>query len=199
MVNTIIFDLGNVIVNFDETPIFNAWAKASNKTAPCIKKYYRNSAARISFEVGKLSARQFYEITVKELNMKMGFEKFKKIWCGIFTLNKYVEKIIRNLKGKYRLILLSNTNILQYEYVKKKYKIVDIFDEHVLSYKVGCRKPSPLIFMKAVRKAKTFPFNCAYFDDIPEFIYVARMLGIKAFQFKTVEKLKKDLISLKVI
>ena len=104
-----------------------------------------------------------------------------------------VEKIIKSLKGKVKLVLLSNTNELQYEYARKKYKIIEMFDEFVLSYKVGMRKPHPLIFLEAVKKSGTLPWNCVYFDDIKEFVIIARFLGIKAFQFKNAKKLRNDL------
>jgi len=198
MIKTIIFDLGNVIVNFDETNIFNAWAAASSKTVTEVIKYFNNSSARKSFERGEISPRQFYDNTLKELGMKMGFNAFKKVWNEIFTLNRDVEKIIKSLKGKYRLVLLSNTNVWQYEYIKENYKIVDIFDAYVLSYEAGCRKPNPMIYINALKKAKTMPFNCAYFDDIREFVNVAKMMGIKSFQFRDYGKLISDLKKVKV-
>lgn len=71
--------------------------------------------------------------------------------------------------------------------------IINIFDKYVLSYKVGYRKPSPLIFLDALRKAKTAPFNCIYIDDIPEFVYVARFMGIKAIKYEGFERLLHDL------
>ena len=199
MIKTIIFDLGNVIVNFDETSIFKTWAAASNKTAPEVIKYFKNSSARKSYERGEISSKEFYGKTIKELGMKMDFNSFKKTWNEIFTLNKDVENIIKNLKNKFRLVLLSNTNELQYEYVKKNYSIVDIFDEHVLSYEVGYTKPNPMIYLTALKKARTLPFNCTYFDDIPEFVNVARLMGINAFQYKNTEKLRKDLNKLKIL
>lgn len=199
MIKTIIFDLGNVLVYFDETPIFKKWAAVSNMPVPEVIKYYRESSTRKSYESGEISSQEFYKITLNELDMKMDFSKFKRLWNEIFTLNKDVEKIVKSLKGKYKLILLSNTNAMQYEYIKKNYKIVDIFDEHVLSYKVRCRKPNPMIYIKALLKAKTLPFNCAYFDDIPEFVNVARIMGINAFQFKNADKLRNDLNKLKIL
>ena len=199
MIKTIIFDLGNVIVNFDETNIFKTWAAASNKSVPEIKKYFRNSSARKAFERGEINPSQFYSRTTEELGMKMSLNDFKKLWNEIFTLNKDVEKVIRNLKNKVNLILLSNTNVWQYEYVKNNYGIVGIFDKHVLSYEAGCRKPNPTIYLAALKKAKTLPWNCAYFDDIPEFIYAAGLMGIRAFQYKNCKKLVKDLNKLKIL
>ena len=199
MIKTVIFDLGNVIVNFDETKIFNAWAAASNKSVSEVIEYYKDSSARKSYEMGKISSREYYKCVLKELNMKMDFGKFKKVWNEIFTLNKDVEKIVKSLKGKYKLILLSNTNDMQYEYIKENYRIVDIFDERVLSYKVGTRKPNPMIYIKTLLKAKTLPFNCAYFDDIPKFINMAKFFGINVFQFKNADKLRNDLKKLKIL
>ena len=193
MIKTIIFDLGNVLVYFDETPIFKKWAAASNKKISDVINYYKKSRPRKAFERGEISPEQFYDKTVEDLGLNISYRNFKKLWCEIFTPNKNVQNVVKSLKGKYKLVLLSNTNIWQYEYVKKKYKIVDLFDELVLSYEVGYTKPNPMIYLTALKKARALPFNCAYFDDIPEFVNVARLMGINAFQYKNMEKLRTDL------
>ena len=194
MIKTIIFDLGNVIVNVDRTNLFKELTINSNKNTAYIKDYYENSSVGRLFERGKLKPKEFYARVANELSLKMPFAHFKEIYCDIFTLNKDVANLIQKLKKKnFRLILLSNTDVLHYEYIKNKYKIIDIFDDYVLSYKTGCRKPNPMIFLEALKKAKTLPFNCLYFDDIPEFVYAARLMGIRAFQFKNYAKLVEDL------
>ena len=104
-----------------------------------------------------------------------------------------MEKIIPKLKRKYRLILLSNTDELHYSYIKKEFPVLDYFDGFVLSHKVGMRKPNPLIFLKSIKKSKTMPWNCIYFDDIPEFVIMARLLGIRAHQYSSSLKLKDAL------
>ena len=199
MIKTIIFDLGNVLLYFDEMPIFRKWAAAGNKRISEVIDYYKKSQPRIAFERGEITPKQFYNKTVSDLNLKISYGAFKKTWNEIFSPNKDAEKIVKSLKGKYKLILLSNTNILQYEYAKRNYKIVEMFDEHILSYEVGMRKPNPMIYLIALRKSKTLPFNCAYFDDIPQFIKVAGIIGIKAFQYKEIEKLRNDLNKLKIL
>lgn len=193
MIKALIFDLGNVILKVDKTEQFKKLARDSNKTVSYIKTFFENSEFRKAFERGKLNPKQFYEKTAKELNLKMNFKEFKKTWCYIFTLNEDVEELIKILKRKFELILLSNTDVLHFEYIKNKYKIVNAFDERVLSYEVGYRKPNPLIFLNALRRAETLPFKCVYIDDIPEFVYVARLMGIRAFQYKNFKKLKSDL------
>ena len=192
MIKTIIFDLGSVIVNVDKTNLYRKWAEKSGKNVDEIIDYYENSPAGKKFERGKLNSKEFYERVVRELNLKMNFDDFKKIYCNIFTLDSDVAKLIQKLKKNFRLVLLSNTDALHFEYAKNKYKILDVFDDYVLSYEVGHSKPNPLIFWTAIKKSKTAPFNCVYFDDIAAFVFVARLMGIKAFQFKGYEKLISD-------
>ncbi len=193
MIKAAIFDLGNVTIKFDETPTFKKWYKCGSKPFSEVKEYHQNSSARKAFERGEISPKQFYDKFIEDLGLKISYQDFKNNYCDIFSRNEEIEKIIKSLKGKVKLVLLSNTNIWQYEFAKKKFKILNLFDGYVLSYKVGCRKPNPLVFLKAVKKAGTLPFNCAYFDDIAEFVYVARLIGIKAFQYKSTEKLNSDL------
>ena len=199
MIKCVIFDLGNVTIKFDETPTFKKWAESGGKSLSEVKSYYQNSCIRKIFERGEITPRQFYDKYVEDLGLKTNYNDFKGNYCNIFTRNTEVEEIIKSLKGKIKLVLLSNTNALQYEHCKRKFKILELFDERIASHEVGLRKPNPLIFLKAIKKTGALPFQCAYFDDIIEFVYVASMLGIKAFQYKNPEKLKKDLESIGVL
>lgn len=195
MIKAIIFDLGNVIVNVNHKAMYKNFASGSGKPLHCIEAYYSNFAAGKSFEKGKISSAQFYKAFSRGLGLKMSFDDFKEAYCNIFSLNKRVENLIKKLKKEYRLVLLSNTDELHFEYIKNKFRIISVFDEYLLSYKAGCTKPNPLIFWKAVKKAKTMPYNCLYFDDILEFILAARLMGVKAFQYKNFKKLINDLES----
>ena len=192
MIKTIIFDLGNVIVNVDWKNFYKRIAEDSGRTLDYIKKYHQNSADRKNFEKGKIDSVEFYRRVAEDLSLRMSFGEFKKCYCNIFTLNSDVANLIKKLKKNFRLILLSNTDALHFEFARKKYRIIGIFDEHVLSYEVGYSKPNPLIFLEAIKKSKTLPFSCAYFDDIAKFIYTARLMGIRAFQFRDYEKLVND-------
>lgn len=193
MIKCVIFDLGKVIVNYDEGGMLSGLAIASGKPLSYVKKYHELSSLRKSFERGELSGKEFYKKIASGLSLKITFNEFKKIYCGYFTLNVEVADAIKKLSKKYRLVLLSNTDELHFGFIKGKFKIINEFNDRVLSYKIGLRKPNPLIFIEAIKKSRTMPWNCAYFDDIPEFTVMARLLGIKAFQFRDFNDLKKVL------
>ncbi len=198
MIKTVIFDLGNVILNVDRSGLYKEWAEKSGKGTNQVIDYYMRSKERRDFELGRLSPKEFCRKIAKGIGLRMDFEEFKKSYCEIFTLNKDVEQAIKKLKSDFRLVLLSNTDELHFEYIKNKFKIVNIFDGYVLSYEVGMRKPNPLIFFNAIRKSEAFPFNCLYFDDIPEFVFMAKLMGIKASRFVNSKKLISDLESSRI-
>ena len=194
MVKTIIFDLGNVIVFVDHKRIIENLAKHSSLDKEGIEEFFKQSKARRDFEKGKVSEQQFFENFKDNLDLRLDFHMFRKIWCSCFTgPNNELEKIIYKLKKKYRLILLSNTDKIHFEYIFKKCKLLEIFDDYVLSYKAGYRKPNPMIFIKAIKKAKAAPSQIVFIDDIYLFAAAAKMLGIHGIQYKTIRDLKNNL------
>ncbi len=198
MIKAAIFDLGNVTVKFDETPHFKKLAKTGKNSFSYVRDYYKGSATRKAFERGEVTPREFYRKFTEDLGLKISYNEFVQNYCDIFSRNKEIERVIKSLKGKVKLVLLSNTNVLQYEFIRKKFRVLDMFDEYVISYKSGMRKPNPFIFLKAVGKAGVMPWNCAYFDDIPEFVIMARLLGVNGFRYKDIGKLKRNLKQLKI-
>lgn len=199
MIKSILCDVGNVLVFFDLRNIAKGLAEYSDKDAEYIHSFFLKSGARKKFDVGKLSFDELFSSFKINLNLNLSLEKFKKIWCACFiSKNTELENSLRKLKGKYRLVLLSNTDEIHFNYVKRHYKFMDIFDDFVLSFKVGYLKPHPMIYINAIRKAKAFPNKIVYIDDISTYVLAAKFLGIKSVHYTGFEKLKSDLNRLNI-
>ncbi|MBU0581138.1 MAG: HAD-IA family hydrolase, partial [Candidatus Margulisbacteria bacterium] len=106
-----------------------------------------------SYDEGKISTDEFFREISSRLKLNISFAEFKPIWQNIFRLNRGVKEMILRLKKRYRLFLLSNTNELHFDFVKKKYDVLGLLDDYILSYKVGFSKPHPRIFQEALKKA----------------------------------------------
>ena len=118
------------------------------------------------------------------------------IWNEIFFFSEKnigVYNLARNLKDCYRVALLSNINILHFEYIKKTFPILDAFHNIVTSFEAGFRKPHPLIYQKTLDILGARPQNVFYTDDRYELVDSANRLGIRSFVFKTLGQLKDDL------
>ena len=103
------------------------------------------------------------------------------------------ESLVEQLRRRYRMLVLSNTNAIHFEMVRDTYPLLRHFDHYVLSYEVGALKPEPAIYREAVRHARCEPGECFFTDDIPDYVEGARREGIDAVRFTGYEALCGEL------
>jgi len=85
---------------------------------------------------------------------------------------------MKKLKKNYRLLLLSNTDVMRFAFIRKKFPEIMIFDEYILSFEVGLMKPDPQIYREALKRAKAEVEECVFIDDMKENVEAASKLGI---------------------
>ena len=100
---------------------------------------------------------------------------------------------------KYRLFLLSNVNRLHFEYIEKKFDIIKIFDELILSFVIGAVKPEAAIFEDVIRRSGGDKSGILYIDDREDLIKEATAMGIDSIRFEGADKLRAMLRFKKVI
>ncbi len=196
-VKAVIFDLGNVLIDFDHMIAAKRISGFTDKTPQEIFNLFFDSQLTGLFEEGKIAPLNFFAEVKKMLNLKLNYNQFLPIWNEIFFLsknNQSVYNLAKILKGRYKVALLSNINILHFEYLKKNFPVFDAFHNIIASFEVGLRKPDPLIYKKALDLLEAAPQDTFYTDDRPEFTEKARTLGIRGFVFTDVEKLKNDFL-----
>ena len=192
-VKVIIFDLGKVIVDFDHFAICKKLACYCPVTANEIYRIIFKSGLEKQFDEGIITSYKFFIKLKKQLQIEIAVATFQLIWNRIFKLNRGITPLIKTLKKDYRLLCLSNTNKLHFEYCLKKFPLLRYFDDFILSYKIKKRKPHKKIFKAALRKARCPAHACLYVDDIAEYVQTAEEMGMKAIHFKSVQQLKNQL------
>ncbi|MBU1727337.1 MAG: HAD family phosphatase [Candidatus Omnitrophica bacterium] len=197
MIEAVIFDLGNVLVDFDYTPAAKRMAYFCDKSPEEIVGLFFDAKVTQEFEEGRISAQDFFLNIKKMLNLNLKYEAFVPIWNEVFFLsakNRAVFALANRLRNNYKTILLSNTNILHYEYLKKNFPVFNVFHHVLTSCEVGYAKPRQEIYQKTLEVLGIPPENVFYTDDRAELVESATKLGIKSFLFTSVEQLKKDLV-----
>ena len=192
-VKVIIFDLGKVIVDFDHLVICRKLAPYCTVTPNEICRKIFKSGLEAQFDEGNITIYKFNTKLREQLQLNITRDEFELIWNRIFKLNKGIAPLIKRLKKDYRLLCLSNTNMLHFEYCMKKFPLLQYFDDFILSYKIGKRKPHRKIFKAALIKAHCPAHECIYIDDIAEYAQTAEAMGMQAIHFKSVQQLKKQL------
>src|SRR5262245_40232037 len=195
MIEVIYFDLGKVIVDFDHSLAAQELLKVSRLSLAEAMAVLSDGELISEYETGRLSTQEHYRKVCSRLQMDVTIEKFQELWGSMFLPEPLLsESFLLALKKHYRLMLLSNTNEMHFDFVVRHYPILRIIEDRLLSYQAGCMKPQPRIFELAIQKAGVAPENILFTDDRPENIDAARQIGIQALVFQTESQLKRDML-----
>ena len=148
-IKALIFDLGNVLINFDHTIAARRICKYSAKSIQEIFQFFFDSPLTGLFEEGKIQPEDFFTQVKKSLGLDLTYAEFLPIWNGIFFLspsNRKVYSILKSLRQNYKTMLLSNINILHYQYLKENFPVFDVFNNIGTSFEMKARKPGLLFF-----------------------------------------------------
>jgi FMN phosphatase YigB (HAD superfamily) len=193
-IQTVIFDLGRVIVPFDFNRGYLRLEPLCGIPAAEIPKRIAPTGLVTRFESGGIEPRDFVRELSKHMNLDISYESFCEIWNCIFEPNTLIpEAMLQDIARKYRLVLLSNTNAIHFEMVRKNYPLLRHFHSLVLSHEVGALKPSPLIFRRAIEAAGCRPEECFFTDDIPAYVEAARAHGLDAVRFESAAQIEAEL------
>jgi len=195
----ILFDLGNVILPFNLRYASRKFEKESHLSSEEIIHAVMGTSLDHDFEKGKISPQAFYEAFKERVGLRMSYETFVSFWNDIFSEDKTVSALVRNLKKHYPVAIISNTNILHFEHTRERFPIVREIGEFILSYEVGARKPDPQIFQAALERFKVCAEETLYIDDRKDFILESQRLGFMGIHFEGSPALQETLKGLGVL
>lgn len=100
--------------------------------------------------------------------------------------------IKKNLKPKYKLGVISNANAdWFYEILSKEDAVM--FDDVVISHRVGHAKPEPAIYQLSLKNLGVRADESIFIDDIESFCEAAQSLGMKTITYLSNKQLISDL------
>ncbi len=165
VIKNIIFDLGGVILNLDQ----DRTLKAFEKLGADLAAYNEKLSIFKDFETGKIDAATFTRVLHQELNGKASTQQIEEAWNKML-LNLPSERVdyVRQLKQRYRLILLSNTNTLHIDEVYRIYGkeiFEDLFEDIYLSHEIGLRKPDVACYQYVINHSHLKASETVFVDD----------------------------------
>lgn len=179
MIDTIIFDFGDVFINLDKNASLNALKTLG------LKEWNADlEELNQQFERGKLNEVQFI-IGLKKLIPGASIEELRTAWNAIIVdLPLYRLEFLEQLKNKYRLFLLSNTDeihITKFEHrvgITFAREFYQCFEKVYFSFEIGMRKPDPEIFKYIINKHDLSMKRTLFIDDKKENTDIAQALGM---------------------
>lgn len=183
----VIFDLGNVIIDVDVKNTILAFTRLGVKD---IDKILTNSCAVdgvfLQLEKGIIDISHFCneirnlaKLTISDIDI------INAMNAMIGTLDQKRVKFIEDLKKKYVVVLLSNTNEIHkkfFDSMANGYKsLSDLFDGTWYSHEMHLSKPSSEIFEQVLKYHGFKASEAVFFDDSEANVEGARRIGITSF------------------
>lgn len=192
-VKAVFFDIGNVLVRFDLAGLLKdfAWGPGSSPWRVARMVWSRRLIDDV--ERGVIDADQLLESVQEQTGYEGDMEAFRRVWNGHFRLNPEASALFRRAAKRRPAFLLSNTNPLHWEHIRRRYAFAREAAGAVLSHEVRARKPERAIYEAAVKLAGCDPAECLFVDDLAANVAGAKAAGLRALRFKDAARLESDL------
>jgi epoxide hydrolase-like predicted phosphatase len=200
-IKNIIFDFGGVIcdIDIDKTVekfnLFGPGKEENIKVTEGPSSAFEELVAK--YETGLVSSSEFRESIRNYYVSSPDDQSIDDAWNALLTgIPEKRIRLLEQLKNKYRLFLLSNTNEIHYHcYLgefRKKYgysNFEEIFEKVYFSYRIHIRKPDPGIYKFVLSDSDLVPSETLFIDDMLVNVEAAISLGINGFHLKEGEDL----------
>ena len=184
--DTVIFDLGKVLVDFD-------WKAYLKRFAYDIETYHHVADAIFNNEDWIEGDRGTVINTQEWLNLfiendplyeKQIREVYKNLGDTISIMPYTNEWIQYFRKRQFRIYYLSNYSCELYRQTQKQLQFLKEFDGGIFSWKEKCIKPDKRIYQCLLDRYQITPEKALFFDDRQENIEAAKQMGIQGVLFK---------------
>lgn len=196
MIKNLIFDFGGVLVNLDKDICVAEFKKINAEEVAHYVDFCIQEDLFHELEIGAISVPQFCEEVRRKAPRCTGTdEQIVRAWASLLTeVPVHRLAALLELKEKYRIFLLSNTNEIHWELAEDVFfcqveglGVEDYFEKSYLSYELGMIKPSKEIFELVLKENGLNPEETVFIDDSPKNCAAAESVGIKAFHSPTGE------------
>ena len=201
-INTIIFDLGNVLVNWSPLHVFD------EKYFDSLEKrdYFFQHICTMDWNEKQDEGRSIVEATKELIEQYPDWEQPIRDYYGRWTemlqgpIYETVE-IFRQLKesNKYKIYALTNWPTVLFDIALVRYNFLHWFDGRVVSGEEKTRKPFPEFYQRLLERYNVDPSEALFIDDSLRNVKAAEGLGIKSLHFQSSAQLKDEVSKLNLL
>jgi glucose-1-phosphatase len=164
-IKNIIFDLGAVVLNLDQEKTLRAFRRLGAD----LDELNHESSLFIDYEVGKIDTEFFLHSLMSRLKGNASKQQIIDAWNAmLLDLPPKRIELLRQIKKKYRIFLLSNTNILHIDAIYKEHSkeiFEELFEKIYLSHEIGLRKPNVDCYQYVLKDAGIKGSESVFVDD----------------------------------
>lgn len=190
-IKNIIFDLGGVIMNLDVPRTIKAFENIGITDFVNDTGHHYKNPVFYDFETGKVSESEFVEELANISANSLSGTQIREAWNAMI-LDMPIERIkfLLDLKKKYKIYLLSNTNSIHQEKFLREtneandFSFNELFEKAYYSHEIGIRKPNEEVFHFVLKDSKLNTDKTLFVDDSLQNINSAQKTGLRTFHIK---------------
>jgi len=184
MIRSLLFDMGNVLVHFSHQTMCRQMGVLCGRSAAEIRALLFDGGLQREFESGRVTEEDFHHQFEQAVGQPVDIDRLREAGSDIFTLNEPMLPVLDALKRYgHRLVLLSNTSVAHFDWVRDRFDVLERFDDFVVSYQVGAVKPERAIYEAALQQIACDPAEAFYTDDIAKYVERGHSFGLQAEVF----------------
>ncbi|GGA80855.1 haloacid dehalogenase [Flavobacterium palustre] len=200
MINTIIFDFGDIFINLDKKATMDGFKNLG------LKEWNADlDQLNFQFEKGNISKDEFLAGFQKQMP-NAGIEEILEAWNAILAdFPLYRLEFLQMLSKKYRLFLLSNTDSIHIDTFEQRVgasfysDFYQCFEKVYFSFEMGMRKPDAEIYLTLLNNHQLQAKNTLFVDDKKENADAAAALGIHVWNLQVGKEDVVDLFDKKIV
>ena len=175
----IFFDLGNVLVGLRSGEKLKALAQRKGESVEAFcNKIWSHERAH-DYERGSHTCDEYFALLAEDLDLAHAQEELQEAFCDIFYPLPERVALAGQLAKQYPLALISNTCASHIRHLESTFDFFPLFQHRIYSHMVGCRKPHPDIYKKALKDTGAIPETSLFIDDLAENLETPAKAGWK--------------------
>jgi len=194
----IFFDLGNVLVGLRSGEKLKALAQRKGESVEAFcNKIWSHKRAH-DYERGSHTCDEYFALLAEDLDLAHAQQELQEAFCDIFYPLPVRVALARQLAEHYPLALISNTCASHIRHLESTFDFLPLFQHRIYSHEVGCRKPHPDIYKKALKDAGAIPETSLFIDDLAENLETPAKAGWRTLHLPPGTDLEKELLTFKI-
>ncbi|NWG06153.1 MAG: HAD family phosphatase [Chloroflexi bacterium] len=200
-IKAIVFDYGNVLVEWNPRYVYERFFPNDPEAMECFFREVDFMEWNAQQDKGRSFAEGVAELSKEFPQHAHLIQAYHDHWKdSISEAHWGTVEIMKRLKqAGYPLYGLSNWSAETFPHIREQYDFFDLFDDMVISGKVGHVKPQPEIFHILLEKIGRPAQECLFIDDSPANIQQAQNIGFATIRFESSEQLAKALQDMKIL
>lgn len=177
MNKALIFDLGRVLVEYDQQQMLDSLASVCQVDTQKLRALFGPVAQQL--DTGRMGASEFHRYLIEQAGATKDYQQFEVAFCASLERNEFALRYVTQLRSRgIKIGVISNTNQGHTTHLRRILPELAMFDDVILSNEVGLRKPDAEIFQLALKNLSITAQDAIFVDDIAENVTGAESVGI---------------------